>query len=307
MVMHGSERIKNIGRRQFLWMGVSSGLALAGCQPKVVDSASLSIGTERLFSRMGVKASLDQAEQVAAAGAEFLLISVGKFLMPDQPEAEFEQQLKRAASLPIPVLSCNSFLRGEALRCIGPDAQIEHVMRFAKKTFERARRAGVERIVFGSAGSRKQPEGWSKARTDEAFIDVLKQMGDLAANEGVTVSVENLRVQECNYLTRLAEVGEIVSAVNHPNVRMLADLYHASVMKDSPEELTQYADWIEMVEIAEAKGRKAPGVHGQDFRPYFAALRAGGYQGPIEIEGNWEIVQLPQAFQTIRRQAAGQL
>lgn len=58
-----------------------------------------------------------------------------------------------------------------------------------------------------------------------------------------------------------------------------------------------------MVEIAEAAGRTAPGVKGQDFSPYFDALRAGGYQGPIEIEGKWDIEQVAPAIATIRQQA----
>jgi sugar phosphate isomerase/epimerase len=85
---------------------------------------------------------------------------------------------------------------------------------------------------------------------------------------------------------------------------MLADLYHASVMQDPPADLERYSHLVDTVEIAEAKGRTVPGVNGQDFRPYFDALRAGGFQGPIEIEGKWTFEQVPQAFATIREQSA---
>lgn len=290
-------------RREFIKFGMalSAGLAIPGMRAYAKTAAT----EGQLFTRMGVNAPLSKAAAVAEQGADFLLIGVNKFLVPDEPVQAFEEQLRLMDQSPIPVLSCNNFLRGDALRCVGPEAKTESVLRFAKTAFQRAKRAGVERIIFGSSGSRKIPEGWSKAQADEQFIDLLKRMGDIAGAEGVVVAVENLQIKECNYLTRLREVGEIVGEVKHPHIRMLADLYHGSVMEDPPADLRKYSDLIEMVEIAEADGRTAPGVNGQDFRPYFNALRAGGYQGLIEVEGKWEVEQLANAFATIREQSAG--
>ena len=257
-----------------------------------------------MFTKMGINAPLHRAAEVHAAGADYLLLPVGKFLMPDKPESEFEKQLELLKKSPIPVLSCNSFLRGRALRSVGPDAKTDDVLRFAEIAFKRVKRAGVKYIVFGSSGSRSIPEGWTKAQVDEQFIPLLRQMGALAEAQGVIVTVENLQAKECNYLTRLKEVCEMVTAVNHPNIRMLADLYHASVMKDPAEDLAKYTHLTALVEIAEKNGRTVPGVSGQDFRPYFDALKQNGYRGPIEIEGRWNIGQLPKAFETIRQQAS---
>jgi sugar phosphate isomerase/epimerase len=293
--------ITSIPRRRFLRSGLAAGIGLPlfGCKSLAVNQATQG----PLFTKFGINAGLGKAEAVAEQGAEFLLVSVNSFLKPNAPEAEFEKQLRRMEKSPIPVLSCNSFLRGDALRSVGPDAKTENVLRFAETAFKRAKRSGVERIVFGSSGSRRLPKEWTKAQADEQFISLLKKMGDLAGNEGVVVAVENLQRRECNYLTKLHEVGEIVTEVNHPNVRVLADIYHSSCMEDPPESFRKYAPLVEMVEIAEAKGRTVPGVSGEDFRPYFNALREGGYQGPIEIEGKWKVEQVATAFETIREQS----
>ncbi len=290
------------GRRRFLQTGVTVGLGLPFFGSCVLASSEQ--GSGPLFTQMGINASLAKAPEVAAEGADFLLIGVNRFLVPNKPEAEFEKQLRLLEKSPIPVYSCNSFLRGDALRSIGPDAKLDNVLSFAKIAFQRAKRAGVKRIIFGSSGSRRLPEGWSKAQGDEEFIALLHKMAELAEPEGIIVAVENLQERECNYLTRLHEVGEIVAAVNHPNIRMLADLYHASVMQDPASDLEKYAHLVDTVEIAEAKGRTVPGVNGQDFGPYFQALRAGGFQGPIEIEGKWKIDQVAKAFATIREQSS---
>lgn len=289
-------------RRRFLQSGLAAGLVLPlfGC--RTLASSKATDGP--LFTKFGINAGLDKAQTVAAQGAEFLLIGVNSFLKPNKSEAEFEEELRRAEKSPIPVLSCNSFLMGPALRSVGPEAKHDNVLRFSETAFKRAKRAGVERIVFGSSGSRRLPkEGWTKAQADEQFISLLKRMGDLAGAEGIKVAVENLREKECNYLTRVREVGEIVTEVNHPNIRLLADIYHSSFMEDPPADYRKFAPLMEMVEIAEKEGRTVPGVSGQDFRPYFDALRQGGYRGPIEIEGRWEDAQVSQAFQTIREQS----
>ncbi|MEO0508382.1 MAG: sugar phosphate isomerase/epimerase family protein [Verrucomicrobiota bacterium] len=289
-------------RRDLIRAGAILGLSLPLMGRRV--SAEREAVDAPLFTQMGINAGLNRAAAVAAEGADFLLVSVNKCLIPNAPEAEFEKQLQLLEESPIPVLSCNGFLQGETLRSIGPNARVDNILRFAAIACQRAKRAGVERIVFGSSGSRKLPEGWTKEQADEAFIPLLKKLGDVAGDAGIVITVENLRKQECNYLTRLAEVGEIVTKTDHPHIRMLADLYHGSVMEDPPEVLEKYAHLVDIVEIAEAKGRTIPGVGGQDFGPYFEALRRGGYRGPIEIEGKWKIGQVAKAFATIRQQSA---
>ena len=290
-------------RRKFIKTALGLGIGLPVLGPSFANAAKACC-SKPLFTRMGVNARLTQANEVHQAGGDYLLISVNAFLRPNQPEAAFEEQLRLLEQSPIPVLSCNGFLRGDALRCVGPNAKTDNVLRFAETTFRRAKRAGVKYIVFGSGGSRRRPDDWSKAQVDEQFISLLKRMGPLAGEQGVTVAVENLQERACNYLSRLSEVGEIIEAVDHPNVRMLADLYHASGMEDPAKDLERYGHVVAVVEIAEKDGRTAPGVNGQDFTHYFNALKKSGFQGPIEIEGKWNLKQLANAFKVIRQQSA---
>ncbi|PXA04414.1 hypothetical protein DDZ13_07740 [Coraliomargarita sinensis] len=290
-------------RRKFIQSGLVAGLGLPffGCQSLAGNKASKG----PLFTKFGINAPLAKAAAVAEQGAEFLLLRVDRFLKPKEPVEAFEKELRQLEKSPIPALSCNNFLKGPELRSVGPEAKMENILKFSKTAFQRAKRAGVQRIIFGSSASRRIPEGWSKAQADEQFIALLQRMGDIAGDEGMIVAVENLQERECNYLSRFHEVGEIVTEVNHPHIRALADIYHSSSMQDPPKYFQKYAHLVEMVEIAESRGRTVPGIEGQDFRPYFKALRQGGYQGPIEIEGRWtEIDQVGKAFATIREQSA---
>jgi len=256
----------------------------------------------RLFSGYGITAPVARAAELKALGAEYLVEHVADFLMPDAPDAVFEQQRERAVGAPIPVRGCNVFLKA-GLRCTGPDADHARVLAYAAIAFERLQRAGGSFIGLGSSDARRIPEDWPKAKADEQFIALLTAMGPLAARHRITVSVESQRREEVNYLNRIAEVVAVVAAVDHPNIRVLADFYHMAVMGDSPADIEKAGPWVGLTEIAERDRRTVPGVAGDDFRPAFAAVARAGYRGPITIEGNGTPDELRRAFAVIDTQS----
>ncbi len=289
-------------RRTFLQTG-SLTLAAAGFGPRLFGEP-LGKEQQKLFSSIGVAASLDKAAHLKTEGAEFLTASVADFLIPDQPEEMFEKNLEKLAASPLPILACNIFIRPAHLHCVGPDANHDLVLDWAAITFRRLKRAGGKFIVFGSSGARKLPDGWPIEKADEQFISLLKLMGPLAKAQGVTLILEQLRTQECNYINHLAKGAALIRAAGHPNVRLLADLYHMACVGDTAAELKAAMDVIVHIEIAEKEGRSMPGVHGDDFRPFFRVLREANYQGAVCIEGNWEKGQIIKACQEITKQAA---
>ena len=255
-----------------------------------------------LFTGLGMTAPLERAAELKAGGADFVVEQVARLLIPDRPDADFAAMRERVAASPLPVLGCNSFLRDPRLRCTGPDADHPRVLAFAETAFRRFASIGGEYIVFGSNTARQLPEGWAKARGDEQFVALLRAMGPLAAKHGIVVAVEAQQASECNYLNHLDEVVEVVAAANQPAIRVLADLFHMARMGDSPEEIVRAAPWIGVVELAESGKRTLPGVDGDDFRAYFAALAAGGYSGRVDIEADGTPEQIAAAFATLRRQ-----
>jgi sugar phosphate isomerase/epimerase len=256
-----------------------------------------------LFSAIGITASIDRAAQLKALGAEFIVESVAEFLLPFASDAEFAANLAKAKAAPLRVRGCNSFLRDPSLVCVGPKADHPRVLGYAETAFARLRQLGGEYIVFGSNSARRIPDGWSKTQADEQFIALLKAMGPLALQHGITVGVEMQQSKECNYLNFIEEVVNVVEPVNHPNIRVLADLFHMRVMGDTPKQLAAAMPWVGVVELAERAQRTLPGVAGDDFRPFFAVLARGGYRGLVDIEGDGTAEQLRNAFTTVAAQA----
>jgi sugar phosphate isomerase/epimerase len=220
----------------------------------------------------------------AEVGFDGLVASVGSHLVPQADDATFAERLNAIRALPLPVVGCNSFLPGN-LRVTGPDADHTAIERYAAVVFARAERAGVSRIVFGSADARRVPDGYSMDRASEQFASLLRRLAPRAADHGITLLPETLNRKECNFLTRMREILPIIASVDHPAVRLTADLYHMRVEGDGPQDLAKALPWLAHVEIAEVARRTAPGIEGDDFRPFFAILKAHGWRGPLNVEG----------------------
>lgn len=266
--------------------------------------ASAEEPAKKLFSAMGIAAPLDQAAALKAQGAEFLTIAASDLLAPDRPDEVFAKNLAKLAASPLPVLACNGFIRPKHLRCVGPEANHDQILEWSEIAFRRLKQAGGKFMVFGSAGSRALRDDWTREKADPQFVALLKRMGPLAEQYGVTVALEQLQASECNYINHIGEGAALVRAASHPNIRLLADLFHMARMGDTPADLKAAMDVVAHVEIAEKTGRSYPAVNGDDFRPFFRLLHEAGYSGAISIEGSGTNDQAGPAFKEIAKQAA---
>ncbi len=249
----------------------------------------------------GVCTSLSHAALLKAAGFAYLEGSVGRDLMPGNTETDFKIKIKEFDTCSLPVIACNGFLPG-TLKVTGPDAREDTVLKYAEKAFRRAQSAGIRIIVFGSSGARSVPDGFDPLQARSQMVDLLKKMGPLARIYGVTIAIENLQKSETNFINTVSEGLSIAMEVNDPNIRILADIFHMMRENEGPEILMGAGNYLVHCHIAEIRERTAPGMAGDDFRPYFAALKKSGYCGGISIEGSWKPENLPKAYQVLVEQ-----
>jgi len=161
-------------------------------------------------------------------------------------------------------------------------------------------------IVFGSAGARMVPDGFPIAKGFEQYVDMLKQFGPLAEEAGVTLVVEPLNRGECNLVNTVLEGAEAVRRANTNGVKLLVDLFHMLRNGESPDDILKVGPLIRHAHLAENKDRAAPGIHGDDFRPFLRALRKVGYNARLALEPIWTDLpnQLGPALKAVRRQLA---
>jgi sugar phosphate isomerase/epimerase len=285
-------------RREFLRY---SALAGTGLLLRSFDVKALTSQAGNFLENIGVSTGISDNGILAAAGYSYIEESVRGFLVPAEDESQFEQKLLLLKDSKLPVEACNSFLPGN-LKCVGPTLFHEEILKFSETAFKRARIAGVKTIVFGSGASRTIPQGFSRDKAKEQFISLAKKLAPIAQKYDVIISLEPLNPAECNFINSVAEGGEIVKVVNHGNFRLLADIYHMLMENESPESITRYGSLLFHTHIAEKAGRSAPGTNGDDFTPYFRALKKIKYCGRMSIECSWKNIgeQAPSALKSIR-------
>lgn len=233
---------------------------------------------------LGMIASLDRDSLLYASGFKMNGESVGRMLSPSLTEAEFKANLQRLEQAKAKVYVCNVFFPSD-LKIAGPGVEEEKVLAFADQVFARAQKAGIPLIVLGSGGARRLPKDYDYQRATAEFIQLCRKLAQVAQKHDITVALENLNSTETNFLTTLQEAAGVVKGVDHPNFRLNTDIYHMMKENEPPQHIVDAGNVIVYVELAEKEGRTLPGVEGDDFRPYFEALKSIGYKGPVFIEG----------------------
>ncbi len=222
----------------------------------------------------------------ARPSCDFIEGHVQNFLLPESLDAAFVPKAAAQRACPLPMPAANCFFP-PSLRITGPDVDLDHIARYADTTFRRSAEIGLSLIVFGSGGARTAPAGWSTARAFEQYAAALRLLAPLAAKHGVTVVVEPLQRGECNFLNTIVEGAEVVRRAESPSVRLLVDIFHMLRNGESPDDIVRVGPLVRHAHIAENRDRAAPGVHGEDFRPFLRALRQTGYDARLTIEAVW--------------------
>jgi len=256
--------------------------------------------------KLGICSSPAEAAVLPDGAVDFIEANVQNFLVPLQEDAAFAPHAEAAASSKFPVYSANCFLPG-SLKSTGPEVDFGALEAYAATAFARAERVGMKVVVFGSGGSRQVPEGFAPERAWEQFAEVLRRIGPLAAGHGVTVVVEPLGRGECNFLNTVVEGARMIREVWHPAIRLLADFYHMMRNEEDPASLGGVVELLAHTHAAEKEKRTAPGIAGDDFRPFLAPLRAGGYAGALALEcsfPNGHAADVPRALATLRAHGA---
>lgn len=288
-----------ITRRKFMQSALAGSAALL-----VTNNALMAASKGKSYiSGLGVCTSIDNAGQVKKHAYDFVEETVSRFLMPAESDEKFAENLAKLKSAELPVYAVNSFLPA-SMKCVGPDVNTDAILKYADTAFRRMQQASVEILVFGSGGARKIPDGYDKSKAISEFVAINQKIGAVAAKYKITLVLEPLNYAETNLLNTVEEGIQITNQINHPNIRLLADFYHMLRNGENASSVEKAGKLLKHTHIAEKENRTAPGVAGDDFRPFFAALNKIKYKGKLSVECRWTEMEteLPLAYKTIRGQ-----
>lgn len=183
----------------------------------------------------------------------------------------------------------NGYLSGR----LTDDEGAAELLKTARETAQIGKRLGVQRLNLhgtglGEGGLPVQPVEvvtgamWLKAR------DTLCRIVDLAEQEGVTFTLENLNLPVDHRgvpFGRAEDTLALVSSIDHPRLLLNLDLYHAQIGEGNLIELCRKSlAWIGEIQVADVPGRCEPGTGEVNWHGIAKALKAMGYSGPVGME-----------------------
>ena len=177
-------------------------------------------------------------------------------------------------------------VRGAGDNPVSPSATVRKAAVDAmKKTIDCCRAAGAKTLCgpthsaigeFTGAGPTADEFKWG--------VETMQQVAEHAAAAGVTIAVEYLNRFENYFLTSVAQTVEFVKAVDHPQVRMMYDTFHANIEEKSiPAAIRAAAPWTALVHVSE-NDRSIPGTGHVHWDETFDTLHEVGYDGWMLVE-----------------------
>lgn len=133
---------------------------------------------------------------------------------------------------------------------------------------------GVEHLTF--------------AQQTSNCIEALKRAAEMVEKTKLVLVLEplNHKVDHAGYFVEYSEhAAEIIGGVNHPQVRILFDIYHQQISEGNLiNNITQYFDFIGYYQTGDVPGRKEPGTGETNYQNVFKALYKLGYKGILGLE-----------------------
>jgi len=175
---------------------------------------------------------------------------------------------------------------------IDPDARAELIEEM-DQVFAAAGQVNCRRImmlsdVLTDDGSAQPTPPRPAEEKIESMTENLRALAGSAAAAGVTLLLEPLNTsldhRGC-FLDDSARGVEIIKRVDSPQVKLLYDIYHMSLMgEDVLTEIDKNLEWVGYFHVADLPGRHQPGTGKIDYKAVNTLLRRAKYEGFIGME-----------------------
>lgn len=185
-----------------------------------------------------------------------------------------------------------------------------------KKSIETIRKEAeiAKQIGADSASIVFVPSAVSKLSSDQSFeedwrlaVEVLGEIGDIAAQNNVYICIEPLNRWETYFINTVEEAVNLVKEVDHDHVKVMIDLVHMNIEENKFEpEILNAGNLIYHVHCNE-NNRGAPGSGHVPFKEVFSALKEIGYQRWLVIQTFKTVVKvIPRAAIPPKKRAVDQ-
>jgi len=179
--------------------------------------------------------------------------------------------------------SCNYF--PGRIKVTGPAIDTAQIDAYLDKAMGRARRMGVKKIVFGSNNSRNLPEGESLEQGYDELCRVIEDsIVPYCRKYGITVVMEPLRKQACNFILTVKDGEYVVKRIDKPEIQLLADLMHMQYNEEDPQDLRHVYPMLHHVHVCEMDRLLPENGFSPFLKQALDILKESGYDETISFE-----------------------
>jgi hydroxypyruvate isomerase len=126
------------------------------------------------------------------------------------------------------------------------------------------------------------------AQQTQNAIEALRRAAELVEKTKMVLVLEplNHKVDHAGYFVVYSEhAGEIIGGVNHPQVKILFDMYHQQISEGNIiNHIDQYWDLIGYFQTGDVPGRREPYTGEMNYQNIFRHIHKKGYKGLLGLE-----------------------
>lgn len=231
---------------------------------------------------MKTEVDYDLIRMIKEAGFDY--VEMRAMLMASLSDEEFDKLCNTLEELEL-ACDCSCALFPKTIRVTGKDRNYDEIAAYIEKTFSRCARLNVKKVVFGSAPARALDDETDEETGYAHITDVIKKIIVPACEKyDITVVMEPLRADACNFIHTLADGAKVVEMVNSPYIQLLGDTIHMMTNEDNCDDIIKYKDILKHVHIAELQRVLPEDEYSEYVTKVLANLKAIEYDGTISFE-----------------------
>ncbi len=231
---------------------------------------------------MKTEVDYDLIRMIKDAGFDY--VEMRAMLVESLSDEEFDKLYNTLKELELDC-DCCCALFPKTIRVTGASIDLERISEYVEKTFSRCKKLGASKIVFGSAPARALDEETDEDTGYAQIAEVIKRVIVPACKKyGITVVMEPLRADACNFINTLADGARVVETVNSPCVQLLADTIHMNSNNDNIDDIVKYKDILKHIHISELQRVLPEDGYSDYVSGVLANLRTIGYEGTVSFE-----------------------
>ena len=224
----------------------------------------------------------DLIKMIKEAGFDY--VEMRAMLVSSLTDEEFDKLYNTLKELNLDC-DCCCALFPKTIRVTGKSVDLNEIEAYLEKTFTRCKKLGAKKFVFGSAPARALDEETSQDEGYNQIADVIKKtVVPMCEKYDMTVVMEPLRKDACNFINTLSDGMRVVNDVKSDKIQLLADTIHMMTNNDNPDDVLKYKDSLKHIHIAELQRIMPEDGYSEYIEKVLGNIKQNGYDGTISFE-----------------------